>query len=228
MRFVKPCTGTCIRRVTKIFSSLSLLVSFVLHVLQWWFVYPDTFVPGRYFRIKEFSGLLNRRLVLTWKSVPTLFVRTSEISGLSEPGLTNHHYIKSQFSSCNYIAEVGCSSLHLHKFLQCKRFSLSKKVTLHWLYTSKVKVKLPPHPKFPDGRISVFFYRYSETFQMSTTMVIVFIIQLPSFLFFENLGRWRRLGWPTVWTELPRGIRRWRHEGRWILTERSGPVWRQV
>ena len=26
-----------------------------------------------------------------WKSVPTLFVQTGEISGLSQPGLTNHH-----------------------------------------------------------------------------------------------------------------------------------------
>ena len=59
-------------------------------LIQWWFVYPDTFVPCRYFRINEFSGLLNRPLVRTWKSVPTLFVRTNEISGLSEPGLTNH------------------------------------------------------------------------------------------------------------------------------------------
>ena len=37
------------------------------------------------------SGLLNRLLVGTWKSVPTLFVRTSKISGLSEPRLTNRH-----------------------------------------------------------------------------------------------------------------------------------------
>ena len=29
-------------------------------LLQWWFVNPDTFVPGRYFLINEFSGLLNR------------------------------------------------------------------------------------------------------------------------------------------------------------------------
>ena len=65
---------------------------FGIHI-QWWFVYPDTFVPCRYFRINEFSGLLNRPLVRTWKSVPTLFVRTKEISGLSEPGLTNHHCI---------------------------------------------------------------------------------------------------------------------------------------
>ena len=57
--------------------------------VQWWFVYPDMFVPGRYFRINKFSGLLNCPLVRTWKSVPTLFVRTSEISGLSEPRLTN-------------------------------------------------------------------------------------------------------------------------------------------
>ena len=52
-----------------------------------------TFVPGQYFRINKFSGLLNRQLVLTWKSVPTLFVRISKISGLSEPGLTNHQCI---------------------------------------------------------------------------------------------------------------------------------------
>ena len=39
--------------------------------LQWWFVYPDTFVPSQYFRINEFSGLLNRPFILTW--VPTLF-----------------------------------------------------------------------------------------------------------------------------------------------------------
>ena len=37
------------------------------------------------------SGLLNRPLVRTWKSVPTLFSGLAEISGLSEPGLTNHH-----------------------------------------------------------------------------------------------------------------------------------------
>ena len=61
--------------------------------IQWCFVYPDTFVPGQYFRINEFCGLLNRQLVRMWKSVPTLFVRTSEISRLSGPGLRNHHCI---------------------------------------------------------------------------------------------------------------------------------------
>ena len=59
--------------------------------VQWWFVNPGTFVPGQYFRINEFSGLLNRPSVQERKSVPALFVRISEISGLSEPGLTNHH-----------------------------------------------------------------------------------------------------------------------------------------
>ena len=60
-------------------------------IIQWWFVNPDTFVPGQYFRINEFSGLLNRPSVQKRKLVPALFVRISEISGLSEPGLTNHH-----------------------------------------------------------------------------------------------------------------------------------------
>ena len=64
-----------------------------LKALQWWFVNPDTFVPGRYFRINEFSGLLNHPSDQERKSVPALFVRISEISGLSEPGLTNHHCI---------------------------------------------------------------------------------------------------------------------------------------
>ena len=62
-----------------------------IHVLQWWFMYPVTFVSGQYFWIYKFYGLLNRPLVRTWELVPTLFVGSSEISGLSEPGLMNHH-----------------------------------------------------------------------------------------------------------------------------------------
>ena len=50
----------------------------------------DTFVPDHYFRINEFSGLLNRPLV---EISSQTFFRTSEISGLSEPKLTNHHGI---------------------------------------------------------------------------------------------------------------------------------------
>ena len=49
--------------------------------VQWWFINPDTFVPGQYFQINDFSGLLNRPSVLEWKSVPARFVRISEISG---------------------------------------------------------------------------------------------------------------------------------------------------
>ena len=49
--------------------------------------------PVRYFRINKFSGLLKRPSVQKRKSVPALFVRISEISRLSEPGLTNHHCI---------------------------------------------------------------------------------------------------------------------------------------
>ena len=71
------------------FFMMMLIKTFV----QWWIVNPDTFVSGRNFRINEFSGLLNRPSVQKRKSVPALFVRISEISGLSEPGLTNHHCI---------------------------------------------------------------------------------------------------------------------------------------
>ena len=46
--------------------------------IQWWFVDPDTFVPGRYFWINEFSWLLNHPSVQERKSVPALFVRISE------------------------------------------------------------------------------------------------------------------------------------------------------
>ena len=66
---------------------------FFVQYIQWWFVNPDTFVPSQYFQINEFSGLLNRPSVQKRKSVPALFVRISEISGLSDPGLTNHHCI---------------------------------------------------------------------------------------------------------------------------------------
>ena len=42
-------------------------------LVQWWFVNPGTFVPGRYFRINEFSGLLKRPSVQKRTSVPALF-----------------------------------------------------------------------------------------------------------------------------------------------------------
>ena len=61
--------------------------------ILWCFVYLDKFVPGRYFQINKFSGLLNRPLVRTWKSVPTLFVRTSKISVL----VMNHHLFSSPY-----------------------------------------------------------------------------------------------------------------------------------
>ena len=41
--------------------------------IQWWFVNLDTFVPGWYFRINEFSGLLKRPSVQKRKSVPAFF-----------------------------------------------------------------------------------------------------------------------------------------------------------
>ena len=82
--------------------------------VQWCFVYPDTFVPGRNFRISEFSGLLNRPLLWTWKSVPTLFVRISEISGLSEPGLTNHHCTFKHMLLLWFNPSINTLPNHLH------------------------------------------------------------------------------------------------------------------
>ena len=86
--------------------------------VQWWLVYPDTFVLSRYFQINEISRWLNRPLVRTWNSVPTLFVRISKISGLSEPGVTNHHctnfssnWVKMQFRQYVNSSFQGCRKL---------------------------------------------------------------------------------------------------------------------
>ena len=80
--------------------------------IQWWFVKPDTFVTGQYFRINEFSGWLNCPLVRTEKSVPALFVR--EISGLSEPGSTNHH-CTSCYSYCMLCACILRSIIDINE-----------------------------------------------------------------------------------------------------------------
>ena len=55
-----------------------------MHV-QWWFVNPDTFVPCWYFRINEFSGLLNRLLVQKWKSFPTLLTGLARFPDYRSP-----------------------------------------------------------------------------------------------------------------------------------------------
>ena len=65
------------------------------------------FVSGQYFRINKFSGFLNGPLVRTWKWVPTFFVRTSAISGLSVPRLTNYHCIYYQWMFCYNLDEIG-------------------------------------------------------------------------------------------------------------------------
>ena len=67
------------------------------------------FVPGRYFWINEFSGLLNHQSVQKRKSVPALFGRISQISELSEPGLTNHYCIllKGHFDNISFGAMAG-------------------------------------------------------------------------------------------------------------------------
>ena len=42
-----------------------MLMNRIRKQVQWWFVYPDTFVPGRYFQINKFSGLLNHPFIWT-------------------------------------------------------------------------------------------------------------------------------------------------------------------
>ena len=99
---------------------LIIVINKLYIVIQWWFVYPDTFVPGRYFSINKFSGLLNRPLVRMWKSAPTLFVRTSEISGLSEPILTNHHCKSFSVRKCDiYLWHYNISSIVKPTFFKC-------------------------------------------------------------------------------------------------------------
>ena len=95
---------------------------------QWCFVNPDMFVPGRCFRINEFSGLLNRPSVQKRKSVPALFVRISEISGLSELGLTNHH--------CTFIVTSLQKQIVLIYIKRCmfQQCSLNAPIKRHLLY----------------------------------------------------------------------------------------------
>ena len=110
-------------------------VIYLNHLNFLWFAYPDTFVPRWYFRINEFSGLLNRPLVRTWKSVPTLFVRTSEISGLSEPGITNHHCITFRsggFSCSKLLHNQSLSLSHCYKFQPSQNiFDCDNKQPIH-------------------------------------------------------------------------------------------------
>ena len=88
---------SCLPLVIQLVHSFNVNCTILVNYVKWWFVKPDMFVPGQYFWINEFFGLLNRPLVQPRKSVPALFVRTSVISVLSEPKLTNHHcYINQQ------------------------------------------------------------------------------------------------------------------------------------
>ena len=118
----------------------------------------------RYFRVNELSGLLNRLLVDLWKSVSALFVQTSEISGLSEPGLTNHHCILQLlvqvisfrdfltfFSGTNNICVLIYSfciypynEIHLHVLCSFLRecYTVQREVTLIRHFGSKTKTDL--------------------------------------------------------------------------------------
>ena len=136
--------------------------------IQWWFVYPGTFVPGRYFRINKFSGLLNRPLVRTWTSVPTLFVRTSEIFGLSEPGLTNHHCTcKSKYtpglSRC--IFTRGCIFAHvqINFYIYAIAFTCQKihpGANYTYMYNLHTVCKLA----HVNGALDTFLKRYCTKF----------------------------------------------------------------
>ena len=66
---------------------LSGLMSLILYI------FPEI-CPQNFFPDPEREFPVYRSKITLKKSVPELFVRTSEISGLSEPRLTNHHSIK--------------------------------------------------------------------------------------------------------------------------------------
>ena len=107
--------------------------------LQWWFVNWYMFVLGGYFWINEFSGLLNRQSVQKQKSVPALFVQISEISCLSEPGLTNHQCILLHLWTIN---RLNLTYL-LFDNLQCGSYKLCTKTSeTCWTYCRRYNVNL--------------------------------------------------------------------------------------
>ena len=99
-------------------------VFLVCTTFSWDLYRYNSFIRIRFFPI-DISGLLNRPLVRTWKSVPTLFVQTSEISGLSEPGLTNHHvYLCLNYNNItSYCGNFGSTRT---VFLACTTFSCAR------------------------------------------------------------------------------------------------------
>ena len=122
------------------------------------------FVPGWYFRINEFSGLLNGPSVQKRKSVPALFVQISKILGLSEPGLANHHCIYKQWAANpNQISTMFSSFALLQsvaklpKLVMCWYFLLNARLC-RWpirkfLNTLAMTSTMWPHQSFCDVRL---------------------------------------------------------------------------
>ena len=139
------------------------------------------FVPCRYFRINEFSGLLNRPLVQKRKSVPALFVRISEISGLSEPGLTNHHCILKPF-----IIDLNLGSNYLYLDLNylnlCANDLYPFSNDLEIIYTNDIKIGINIYTFVP-----IFVLRYKSFWER----ILKYIELIWTYTAIPMTGLWR-------------------------------------
>ena len=86
--------------------------------VQWWFVYPDTFVPGQKVPDKRVFRITESPIGPDMEIGSRTFVRTSEISGLSEPGLTNRHCIWGRWDT-----KDGCLGLW---FFETSKFETAR------------------------------------------------------------------------------------------------------
>ena len=124
---------------------LSGLMSLILHISG---NLSPKFFSGSGTRISGLSEQLTFR-----KSVPKLFVRTSEISGLSEPGLTNHHciymqkciYLLFMFSYYDYDGIIGyvvTFNEHFHRIIVTLKFINISVSTAYFCFGQSLQQKL--------------------------------------------------------------------------------------
>ena len=97
--------------------TLSISIDFRI---QWWFNYPDTFVSGRFFRINEFIGLMNR---------PVIYLKIREI-----PIERTHSYW--QPISCRRTPSHPCWRCHLGRISWRCVYYVSPLKSIHSILTT--------------------------------------------------------------------------------------------